>query len=157
MQWYMPAICGFAEQAGFPHAMLGDAVALAWATSGGYDGYHHSAGEPPGYDYRGLWGIDVVEWASYGYRDLYDPRQCARVAAALTRDHGDTLRWSPVWRGGIDPALKVDADRVVTSGLRADPLATAVSDTLGQQRLAAQIRNAAEHARAGLAGPIKGI
>ena len=100
--WTGYGIKGFALDAGFPTDHLPDAIAVAWATSEGDDKYRSSYGDPPVVDARGLWGIDLVAFPTYENRDLFDPRQNARVAYDLWLDHHRSFSWSPVWVAGID-------------------------------------------------------
>jgi hypothetical protein len=138
-----------------PQQLLGDATALAWATSGGDDHYRDTFGAPPTIDLRGLWGIDLVEWSTYGFRDLFDPRQNARIAVALTGDEDGTLDWSPVWRAGVDRQLRDDCAAIVASGQRTDTLRETVGSNVIRTRVAGTLANLRAHSRAMLQGPIR--
>lgn len=95
MHWSGYAIKGFALGAGFPSDVLAGAVAVAWVVSEGDDHWFELVGDPPVFDRRGLWGVDLVAHPEYEHRNLFDPRQNARVAYDLWVGSGGTFAWCP--------------------------------------------------------------
>lgn len=92
-------IARHARAAGFVGATVAEAVALAYATSGGITTYDYAAGAPGSGRWQGLWGVDTDRWPDYARYDLAAPHVAARVARALYLAH-DGWGWSPVWRAG---------------------------------------------------------
>jgi len=152
----MPALAGFASRAGFPARLVASAVAWAWHLSRGDDHYRLTIGEPPALDDLGLWGIDLVRFPEYLNRDLFDPRQNARIAAKLTHDHGDTFAWADSLLGAPDIQTFADADRIVRSGARGDQTRNGLVSGARIAEVSDRIINRAQHSTAGIDGPIMG-
>lgn len=75
------------------------AIACAIAASDGDPAYHHVVWPGPVADYRGLYGLDVVDWPEYEGADLAHPAVAATVAAELVRETGG-WSWCPAYRSG---------------------------------------------------------
>lgn len=86
------------RHAGFVGDDLHTAVACAIGASGGFPGYEHEIGLGPTARYKGLFGVDTVEWPQMADRALENPYEAAHVAYELTGEHG--WAWCPVFRAG---------------------------------------------------------
>lgn len=93
MKWQAPALCGFAESAGF----AGDAVPLAVAVAlGASDGVDNHLSRPWGGSqtaYVGLWQLPVVGGDDDAIYRLCDPQSNAQDALRRYSDDGDTFLW----------------------------------------------------------------
>ncbi|BEP13958.1 hypothetical protein acdb102_22690 [Acidothermaceae bacterium B102] len=89
-------IYAFARAAGFTPDQAVTMTAISLAESGGKSTSHATVGE----DSRGLWQINVAAHPDYGQTyDLWDPRQNAEAAYAIS-DHGQNISpWSTTHRG----------------------------------------------------------
>lgn len=86
------------RRAGFSGDDLHTAIACAVGASGGFPGYEQTIWPGPSAAYKGLFGVDTVEWPDCAGRDLTNPYEAAHVAYELTQAHG--WSWCPVWRAG---------------------------------------------------------
>jgi len=123
MMWQAPALCGFAESAGFVRADVPTAVAVALAASGGNDAY---VAEPWGGSRTvsvGLWQIVCDRWDTDRLTLLLDPYSNARAALALFEDAGARWGWCDGYRSGRWSLFVDQAERAASSGVRADTVA----------------------------------
>lgn len=101
-------IARYARGAGFVGDDVGDAVALALATSHGEANYNVRAGVVGAGHWKGLWGVDVDRYGQWAGHDLYAPQVAALAARGLTVEF-DGWSWSPVWRAGAHVAYRAHA------------------------------------------------
>lgn len=92
-----PAIAALARANDLAGPDVVTAIATALAASGGDAAYHHVVRPGPAADYRGLWGLDVVDWPEYAGADLFHPEVAARICAQLVRNVG-AWTWCPSYR-----------------------------------------------------------
>lgn len=91
-------IAQICRDAGFGRPDLITAIACARVASGGVPAYEHVVWPGPVAHYRGLWGVDTIEWPRLAGRPLEDPHVAARAAYELTEEHG--FDWCPTFRAG---------------------------------------------------------
>ena len=103
MNWTVARVAGFAADAGFRGDALVEAVAVAWATSGGNDQWSYRQDPGPQTDQRGLWGIDVVKYPRDAALDLLRPQVAAQAAFTEYVMADGSWEWSATWRAGITP------------------------------------------------------
>jgi hypothetical protein len=84
--------------AGFFGDELTNAVAVAIATSGGCPGYDHPVWPGPVAHYKGLFGVDTVQWPQVAGSELHSPWVAADVAYELTKRYG--WGWNATARAG---------------------------------------------------------
>lgn len=115
MRWQAPSIVRFLEDAGAHRAAIPTLVAIALASSGGYDSYAFRAGMPGAGDWRGLWAIDIDRHPELRDERLYEPRRAARAAWQLCCTLG-TLTWAPAFVTGRHRAFMGQATSAMSLG-----------------------------------------
>lgn len=94
-----PTIAQHARDAGVTHRLLAPYVAVALASSGGWDDYDVMAGLPGAGRWRGLWAIDVDRYLDYAAENMTDPHVAALCAVDLTQ-RTRSFRWCPAYVNG---------------------------------------------------------
>lgn len=94
-----PQLADLARRNGLGAGDLITAVACAIAASDGDPAYHHVVLPGPVADYRGLWGLDVVEYPVWETLDLFHPERAAWAAGVLCKESGG-WSWCPAYRSG---------------------------------------------------------
>lgn len=94
-----PQLADLARRNGLGGPDLITAVACAIASSDGDPAYHHAVLPGPVADYRGLWGVDVVQFPDLADRDLFHP-ETAAIAMASMRAETKGFWWCPAYRSG---------------------------------------------------------
>lgn len=92
------------RRAGFAGDGTVDAIACALAASGAQPNFEVRTGFGPAAHYRGLWGVDVVDWPEYADHELDNPYAAAQVAHELTTATRG-WRWCPAYRSGASGAF----------------------------------------------------
>lgn len=123
MIWRAPALCGFAESAGFVPADVPTAVAVALAASGGDDAYVARPWAGSLAVHVGLWQLEVTTSDVDATAVLLDPYRNAQAALAAFEDAGASWAWCDGWKGcrwvGFLPA----ATRAARAPARSDTVA----------------------------------
>ncbi len=94
-----PMVADIARKAGFVQPALPVAIACALAASGAIPAFDHPIWPGPIAHYRGLWGVDTVEWPDSAGADLANPYVAAAWARAHTQAAGG-FGWCPTYRSG---------------------------------------------------------
>lgn len=126
-------VADVARKAGFVGPQLVTSIATALAASGAIPSYDHAIWPGPVAHYKGLWGLDVVEWPDYAGRELTNPYTAARAAYELTQ-RGD-FSWCPTWRAGTDRWYETRARNVAGRLPGIEPATSAVGVNMHRRRV----------------------
>lgn len=135
-------IADICRRAGFFGEHLVTAIACALAASGGKPNYDHRIDPGPVAHYKGLWGLDVIDWPEHAITALDDPHTAAAVAHELVDDTGG-WGWCPAWRSGASdvmlPRARVAHTVYAATEQHLDPVhAGPALEALARRKIAAQ-------------------
>lgn len=92
-------VADLCRRAGFFGDDLVTAIACAAAASGNRPNFDHRIDPGPVAHYKGLYGLDVIDWPEYATHELENPHVAVAVAHELVKST-DGWRWCPAYRSG---------------------------------------------------------
>lgn len=123
MIWSANNVAEFVRSVGFDPDVIGDAVALVLASSGGDDAWRYVAGIGGRVDQRGLFALDVKEWSQVADHDLFSPLDACAAAYGIAAVRGGQLDWHPSYGTRQWSAQLGTARAAAREAYRPDPVA----------------------------------